>query len=236
MTKITPFILFAYAALILISLFLDPKTKCKKSKGECSIAHMLLFSTFKMFAVIGIVFVGAAFYRINLLQVIGMSGFSMNWEALGFGAVGALGFVAIYLLWQWTGTHAFTKKLQPENTRSSIIDALPKKLPQLTIIFALVSLEAGVLEEVFFRGIMQSDVSGFAGPTWAVAGSGLLFGLAHFYQGSAGIAGTSLLGIWLGMTFAATGNLFVPVLGHFLGNLSCMMLGARYILRVRSCK
>lgn len=236
MTRITPVILIAYVVLILISLFLDPKRKKTTSKGARSMAHMILFSTFKMVVVIGIVLVGAAFYRISLFQVTGLSSFSMNWDALGFGITAAFGFVMIYLLWQWAGSHLFTKKPRTEEAGSDIIDALPKRLLQLIVIFVIISLEASVLEEIFFRGIMQFDFSHYVTPLAAGIISGVLFGIAHFYQGASGVAGTSILGIWLGIAYAVTGNLFVPVVGHFFGDFGCMILGARHIIRPESRK
>jgi len=76
----------------------------------------------------------------------------------------------------------------------------------------------------------------FFAASGAVVASGVLFGIAHFYQGLAGVVGTSALGVWLGLMFALTGNLLVPILGHFLGDFGCMMLGAGRIMQTKRYK
>ena len=235
MIVITIAIFIAYVVLIVSSLVLDPKSRKVRPGGRRSIFRVLLFSTLKMVSVIGIVFVASYISSTNLSIVPGFCGFSLNWKGLGFGFVAALGFVVIYLFWQVSVSHMF-KKSQSEANKSGLIDLLPKQWLPLVGVFLIVSLEAGVLEEIFFRGIIQSHMDVYFATSWAAVASGVLFGIAHFYQGLAGVVGTSALGVWLGLMFALTGNLLVPILGHFLGDFGCMMLGARYIIQPESNK
>ena len=83
--------------------------------------------------------------------------------------------------------------------------------------FALVSVLAGVGEEMLFRGVIQPAVAEAVGGGWGIAvglaASALLFGLAHpitpAYALLAGLIGLYLGGVWL-----VSGNLLVPVVAH----------------------
>ncbi|MBE0433170.1 CPBP family intramembrane metalloprotease [candidate division WOR-3 bacterium] len=218
----------AYVLLILISLFLDPKRR-GGTQGYF-IYKALLFSTLKMLIVIGLVVVFAILGRKELAQVLGLSGFIMNWQGLGFGVLAAVGFVAIYVFWKVIASRFKTERGETANSGSRLVESLPRHWLPLIGTFGVISLEAGLLEEIFFRGIMQSHAAGYVMQPLAVLICGFLFGIAHFYQSISGIAGTSALGIWLGVMYAVTGNLVVPVIGHFLGDFACMMLGARQII------
>jgi len=229
MTVITLTIFIAYAGLMVLSLILDPKRKKIRSRVKGSILYMLLFSTFKMLFAIAIVIAVILASRTNLSRAVGFSGFSFSPQSIGYGVIAAIGFVVIYVLWQ-AFISRFSKGTQSEESASGIIDMLPRRWLPLIIVFVAISLEAGLLEEIFFRGIMQSHAADLLMASWAAVASGILFGFAHFYQGVSGIVGTSILGVWLGVAFAVTGNILVPILGHFLGDFTCMMLGAKTIM------
>lgn len=231
MNIITFAVLAAYVLLILISIFLDPKRGKTKSRFTRSIMHILLFSTLKMLVAISIVVIVSVLLDISLLKALGFSSFSLSWQVLGYGIVTAFGFVVIYILWQMIALRFPMKKIQSERNESNMIDLLPDKWLPLISIFVIISFEAGLLEEVFFRGIMQFNFSNYVAIHWAVIISGMFFGLAHYYQGVSGITGTSLLGIWLGSAFVLTGNILVPILGHFLGDFACMMLSSKQIMK-----
>lgn len=79
----------------------------------------------------------------------------------------------------------------------------------------LVSLMAGVGEEVLFRGVIQAGLAERL-PAWLAVGIGaLLFGAAHWLTLSYAVFAT-LIGIYLGILFLATGNLLVPSVTHAL--------------------
>jgi len=79
----------------------------------------------------------------------------------------------------------------------------------------LVSLMAGVGEEVLFRGVIQAGLAERL-PAWLAVGiAALLFGAAHCLTMSYAVFAT-LIGIYLGILFLATGNLLVPAVTHAL--------------------
>lgn len=77
----------------------------------------------------------------------------------------------------------------------------------------LVSLLAGVGEELLFRGVMQPALAGPLGPWWALLAASLVFGLVHALSVSYAVFAT-LMGLWLGALWIASGNLLVPIVAH----------------------
>lgn len=96
--------------------------------------------------------------------------------------------------------------------------------------FRVLSVTAGVGEEVVFRGFsmawlaaLASSVAGLgpgAALGTAMLGSSVLFGLAHAYQGTAGIVKTGAVGLILAAVAVATGGLLAPVLLHVVVDLT----------------
>lgn len=79
----------------------------------------------------------------------------------------------------------------------------------------LLSLAAGIGEELLFRGVAQHGLGGLAGPTTALVVTALLFGLAHALTPAYFVL-TTVAGLYLGGLYLATGNLLLPILVHFL--------------------
>jgi membrane protease YdiL (CAAX protease family) len=99
-------------------------------------------------------------------------------------------------------------------------------LPELL----LISIMAGIGEEVFFRGFLQGSLARVVNPWIAVALVSVLFGLAHAVSISYAII-TGLLGFYLGMLLLLTGNLFVAVAVHALFDFVALLL---YLRMMRS--
>jgi membrane protease YdiL (CAAX protease family) len=88
----------------------------------------------------------------------------------------------------------------------------------------LMSLTAGICEEVLCRGFLLQFLSGKVeggiplGLTAAWLISSAAFGLGHFYQGVNGIIGTAIVGAILGLLAILSGNLILPILVHALAD------------------
>lgn len=80
---------------------------------------------------------------------------------------------------------------------------------------AVVSLLAGVGEEMLFRGVLQAVLSDWLGIGPGLATASLLFGLMHAITRTYVVIAT-VFGIYLGAIWLATGNLVVPILAHAL--------------------
>jgi membrane protease YdiL (CAAX protease family) len=102
---------------------------------------------------------------------------------------------------------------------------IPGLLPRNAIeraAFALVSLSAGICEEVLFRGFLMRFLheGGLAMPhTGALVVSSLVFGLGHAYQGPKGVVSTTVAGIGLGLLFLLSGSLIPGIVLHVLIDL-----------------
>ena len=102
---------------------------------------------------------------------------------------------------------------------------IPGLLPNTAVeraAFALLSLTAGLCEEVLYRGFLIRFLHecGVAMPlVGALAVSALVFGLAHAYQGFKGVVGTTIGGLSLGLMFLLSGSLIPGIVVHALMDL-----------------
>jgi uncharacterized protein len=93
--------------------------------------------------------------------------------------------------------------------------------------FALVSVTAGICEEILYRGFLiryLSDGPWHLGLWIALAVASIAFGLAHGYQGLSGIIGTALLGAAMAVIFLSTGSLWMPMVLHAMIDLRLLFL------------
>lgn len=78
---------------------------------------------------------------------------------------------------------------------------------------AVLAIGAGISEELLFRGVLQTWMAGFVPLVFAIVLSNMLFGVLHMRTVLyAFIAG--LVGVYLGILYAATGNLLAPMAAH----------------------
>ena len=99
-------------------------------------------------------------------------------------------------------------------------------LPDNAILHALVALffsaTAGVIEELLFRGLFRQMVSALLGPNAVktyIFGSALIFGLAHWEQGSVGLYRATAFGLAAAILYLKLGDLRPLILAHALIDL-----------------
>jgi membrane protease YdiL (CAAX protease family) len=98
-------------------------------------------------------------------------------------------------------------------------------------VFALLSVAAGVGEEVAYRGYVIPILAPITGLGGAAIASTIVFGIMHGYQGAMGIARTTLMGGVLAWGFIASGSLWPPILAHVLIDLLAgIVLGERLLV------
>jgi membrane protease YdiL (CAAX protease family) len=93
--------------------------------------------------------------------------------------------------------------------------------------FLLVSLTAGICEEILYRGYLiryLADAPMHYEVWIAIAISSLAFGLAHGYQGIGGVVGTGVLGVVMAVIFVVTGSLWLPITLHAIIDLRILFL------------
>ncbi|MDK3256025.1 CPBP family intramembrane glutamic endopeptidase [Blastococcus capsensis] len=96
-------------------------------------------------------------------------------------------------------------------------------------LFTVVGITAGVCEEWLYRGFFLAVVLAVVGgaPSFVlVTVAAVAFGLAHAYQGRAGIVLTGVLGGVMALLYVDTGSLLLPVLLHALIDLRFLLVPA----------
>jgi uncharacterized protein len=126
--------------------------------------------------------------------------------------------------------HRGIRKTYLSAYQSSMIRFLLPVSRQERMWWVLLSITAGVCEEVLYRGFLLQYLRGhLAGgpalalmPAWLL--SSLIFGVGHFYQGKLGMIQTTAAGMVLGMLAILSGNLALPILLHTLLDLRVLLL------------
>lgn len=123
--------------------------------------------------------------------------------AIGAMVVGILGGVLL------------AKKLKTSHATLGDIEPLIPRNGAETGWAALLSLNAGLSEECFFRLLLPLLLIALLhNPLWAFVVATVLFGLVHFYQGVAGVVMTTLVGAVMAGLYLWTGNLWVAMAAH----------------------
>jgi membrane protease YdiL (CAAX protease family) len=82
---------------------------------------------------------------------------------------------------------------------------------------AIISILAGIGEELLFRGVLQEAsaalIGGTAGRYAAWIGTSILFGLAHWITPLYALL-AGLIGLYLGWLLLFSGNLLLPIVAH----------------------
>ena len=98
-------------------------------------------------------------------------------------------------------------------------------------VFALLSLTAGVFEELVFRGFLPLFLIPWTGSYLAGAlPVAVVFGFLHAYQGRHGIARTAVMGAILSAGVAWTGSLWPSIFAHAALDLLLGLVLARSLL------
>ncbi len=145
-------------------------------------------------------------------------------EDLGIVAPGGLPFwigLAIVIAMTVALLHAChrTRRLSPEEKQQQaesfgkLVRFLPHTRKELNLFYG-VSLTAGVVEEIVYRGFVLWYLGQFM-PVWvAIAVSSAAFGLAHSYQGPANATKCGLLGLAFGVLYVYSGSIWLPIVAH----------------------
>ena len=147
-------------------------------------------------------------------------------EDLGFVSPGGPGFwiglvllfVATgFLLYSWHG--AKTATVAERHKQSEYVQEVAHYLPQTTQelrSFYRVSITAGIVEEIVYRGFVLWYLVQFM-PLWvAVIVSSAAFGIGHIYQGVNGATRAGLVGLAFAIFYVVTGSIWLPILAHAL--------------------
>lgn len=101
---------------------------------------------------------------------------------------------------------------------------LPRNRQELALT-SVMSINAGVMEELLFRLALPALVYGATGDAVvALVAPLLLFGLLHLYQGPAGVVGSTIVGALFLAVYVLTGSIVWPIVLHALFDLRTLAL------------
>ena len=154
------------------------------------------------------------------------------WDALWLGSaapwrlsigISAAAIVITFFVWQ-------ARKVQKALRRPKAVAGLRKQLEFANALapetrgerrgFWLLSITAGICEEILFRGFLMWLIAQWAGLIAAVIISSILFGCAHIYLGTAYVPKAALAGLILAVVVVASGSLWPAIVIHTAMDLS----------------
>ena len=126
-----------------------------------------------------------------------------------------IGFASAAAITGILGGVLLAKKTQTSHAVLGDIEPLMPRNSAETGWAALLSLNAGLSEECFFRLLLPLLLAGLLhSPLLAFVIATILFGLMHFYQGVAGVLMTTLVGVVLAGLYLWTGDLWIAIAAH----------------------
>ncbi|QBQ56311.1 CPBP family intramembrane glutamic endopeptidase [Nitrosococcus wardiae] len=148
---------------------------------------------------------------------------TFNWSALGWTVVGTLPLMLLF----WVSYRFPIGPLGP--IKRLLIETLGPYLDNCRYYdLLLIALLAGVCEELFFRGVLQSWIESIGGTFLGLIGSNLIFALAHFITRTYALL-AGLMGVYLGLLLDAgeQRNLLTPMMVHTLYDLFAFLVVVR---------
>jgi len=157
-------------------------------------------------------FVEGGLYLLGLLLMGGpgalRDNFSLNWSATAYALLLCLPmFVSLIFVTRsrWAPLVGLRKELEekvlPIFTNCNIVD------------LAIIALLAGVGEELFFRGWMQTVLAEKSGVWVGILAVSLIFGLLHYLSTTYAVY-AFITGIYLGVIYYVFGNLYIVMAIH----------------------
>ncbi len=115
--------------------------------------------------------------------------------------------------WQMLKRASDEGKAKQADGLGTLVHFLPHTRRDLHYFFG-VSITAGIVEEIVYRGFVLWYLGSFV-PLWAaVAVASVAFGLGHSYQGATGAVRAGLLGLGFAIFYVLTGSVWLPILAH----------------------
>jgi uncharacterized protein len=109
------------------------------------------------------------------------------------------------------GTQKKLKKKASSEKLNKSLEGVKRLVPKTSTeraVWILVSISAGVCEEILYRGWLLGLFAATLGSVWlGLLISSIIFGFAHAYQGRSAILRTGIVGVVFGLLFIFSGSL-----------------------------
>jgi uncharacterized protein len=176
--------------------------------------------------IFGFIAIGPLWHGPSLKALAGRFSPNLRSVALDLGIAVAFLFIANYLLAALGSV--LVHLIKPSSTEA-LKNALPHTISE-DAVFLLVALTAGICEEVIFRGYLQRQFTGWTRNAAAgIVLQGVLFGVAHAYQGTTGIIGIAFFGCMFGWLAWWRRSLRPGIMAHFLYDAIGGLVLAKFI-------
>jgi membrane protease YdiL (CAAX protease family) len=152
------------------------------------------------------------------------SAVELNLSGVGLGVAATMPMLAGFLLALWLPLAPLKRLLRVFEEFGQ-----PFFAPCTIFDLALLSIVAGIGEELLFRGVVQGVLDRWCGMWVALPAASVLFGLLHALTPTYAVLAT-VAGLYLGGVWIVTGNLLVVIVAHALYDF----IALTYLLRVRT--
>ncbi len=124
----------------------------------------------------------------------------------------------LYRSWRNVGAMAEAEKAKQRVLLGDLVQFLPATEKDFQY-FAGLSITAGIVEELVYRGFLLWYMTLYM-PIWAaVLLSSAVFGLGHGYQGVTGVAKIFVVGTAFAVLYIASGSIWLPIAAHIVVDL-----------------
>ena len=159
---------------------------------------------------VGVVWVGIRLKQIKLKELIGG-----RWPTIGHAfadlIIGAAICVTMFYIGDELGAW-----LKPANGNGNSINVVPQDGLEMALWVAL-SATAGVVEEIVFRGYLQTQFVRFGMPLiLAILAQTFVFAVGHIYEGLFSVTVIAVYGALLGLLAAGLKSLRPLIIGHVM--------------------
>ena len=159
----------------------------------------LFVPSFSM-TIVALIILSISSYSLSLFGKLDLLSISVSMTAVIF----------IYAMVHWLTSHSWFSTREMRELNKVLID-LFKGLswPQMI----LLSISAGIGEELLFRGLLQTWLVSHVSPLWGIAAASLVFGLLHYINASYVLL-TFFLGCIFGIAYHLTDSLLLVMAAH----------------------
>lgn len=145
------------------------------------------------------------------------------WGSVAFLLVLAV-YAQVFYIRRLAGTADGRSQLR--KSMSGPLHMLPRTQKERSL-WVLLSLTAGICEEVLYRGFLPAYLMYvFPGVPFvlAIIIAAVLFGVGHIYQKVTGVLGTGVMGLLFGFLYFFTGSLLLPIVVHTLFDMRLLFI------------
>ncbi len=185
------------------------------SLGMVAVAQLGLW-----FGLLGVPYLAARVFGDGLRRSFGLD---LRWRDLPVGVLwGAVGQVSIlplvYLPMRW-----LTDITQEEFSEPAQSMADKATSPVAVVLLVLiVGVGAPIVEEIFYRGLLQRSLVRRLGPVWGIGIASVTFGAVHFQPLQ--FPGLALVGVLFGLLAHRSGRLGPAIVAHVVFNMTAVVL------------